>query len=162
MKRKIATIILAILLVASVGINVYLFFMIKTQMENNKNMSTTVDELTNQLSDMQETIKAQKNEIATLEENCESYMIEANDYANEVEILNTEIEELKKEIEKEQQNTSTPPAPTPAPTPGGNTGTTTTPPERGTKEQLGNSIELPWGNPDWGGNNPTEGGLITT
>ena len=55
-----------------------------------------------------------------------------------------------------------PPAPTPAPTPGGNTGTTTTPPERGTKEQLGNSIELPWGNSDWGGNNPTEGGFITT
>ena len=54
---------------------------------------------------------------------------------------------------------------TPAPSTGGNNGgngSTTTPPERGTKEELGNAIEIPWGNPDWGGSTETEGGFITT
>lgn len=52
---------------------------------------------------------------------------------------------------------------TPAPSTGGNNGgNTTTPPERGSKEELGNAIEIPWGNPDWGGSHITEGGFITT
>ena len=51
---------------------------------------------------------------------------------------------------------------TPAPSTGGNGSNTTTPPERGSKEELGNAIEIPWGNPDWGGSTETGGGFITT
>lgn len=51
---------------------------------------------------------------------------------------------------------------TPAPSTGGNSSNTTTPPERGSKEELGNAIEIPWGNPDWGESGNSGGGWITT